>query len=167
MHLGCGSTYLDGYVNIDASLNAHTDLCADFRRIDKVFAADSLSEVLMIHSLGYLNLWEARDLFRLLYRLFESRGKLIIELPDVINCARKILESAESEADYLEGIRGFYAFGMDQIETRDKYTPYAFGWSAWHLKKELEDAGFREVMHLQPETHERTWRDMRIEACKP
>jgi len=91
---------------------------------------------------------------------------LIIELPDITHCARKILEAGQSESEYLKGVRGFYTFDMGQIARREMYTPYPFGWSDWHLKKELEQVGFKEVMLLRPQTHKRTWRDIRIEARK-
>ena len=166
LHLGCGAEHLDGYVNIDADPDAAADLYLDFRYLYRVLAPESVAEVMMIHSLSYLNLWEARDLFRELYALLEPGGKLIIELPDITHCARKILEAGQSLPDYLEGVRGFYAFGMDQVARREVYTPYAFGWSGWHLKEELERLGFREVTLLDAQTHERTWRDIRVEAKK-
>lgn len=121
----------------------------------------------MIHSLGYLRLWQARELLVDLYQLLEPGGRLIIEQPDLIKCARKALESTDNPIEYLEAVRGLYAFGLDQIERREMFTPYAFGWSEMHLKKELERIGFSQVMPYNPLTHgPRPWRDMRIEAVK-
>lgn len=76
----------------------------DFRYLHDVFATESVAEVMMIHWLSYLNLWQARDLFRCLYDLLEPEGKLIIELSDITHCARKILEAGQSESDYLKDI---------------------------------------------------------------
>ena len=70
-------------------------------------------------------------------------------------------------AAYLEAVRGLYAFDLDQLEARVSYTPYAFGWSSWHLVLELERAGNGGVRVLDPATHgPRPWRDTRIEAVK-
>lgn len=167
LHLGCGTEHLDGYVNIDNNPHAAADLYMDFLQLQRIFAPESVAEVVMIHSLSYLNLWQARDLFRQLYQLLEPHGKLVIELPDCTKCARRILEAGQSDTDYLEAVRGFYAFDLEQINRREAYKPYAFGWSSWHLKKELEDAGFGDVTLLAPQTHgPRPWRDIRVEAKK-
>jgi hypothetical protein len=169
LNVGCGPDYRPGYVNIDASTDVVADLYLDFRDLERVFAPSSVTEALLIHSLSYLNLWQARELFGRLLTLLEPQGTLIIELPDIGQCAARILEAGRlgSEADYLEGVRGFYAFDMEQVDRRECYTPYAFGWSAWHLIEELRRAGFAAVTQQKPQTHEqRTWRDIRIEARK-
>jgi hypothetical protein len=167
LHLGCGGDYWPGYVNVDASPNAVCDLRMDLARISDLYPDGSVTEVVMIHSLSYLRLWQAHDLFGDLYRLLEPGGRLIIELPDLAKCARKVSESEGDLTNYLEAVRGLYAFGMEQIKRREMFTPYAFGWSSWHLKQELEYAGFRQVTIGDPKTHgQRVWRDTRVEAVK-
>ncbi len=169
LHLGCGKKYLQGYINIDGYIGAKADIYLDFKKVGKFFLPFSAHEILMIHSISYLNLWEARDFFRTVHGLLKEGGNLIMECPDISNCSRKLLEAGSSETfnpDYLEGVRGFYAFGLDNLAERRPYYPYAFGWSGWHLKQELEEAGFREVVLTEPKTHEKSWRDLRIEARK-
>ncbi len=169
LHLGCGQEKLPGYVNIDGDPDANADLFLDFRRLGRVIRPGVVSEIRSIHSLSYLNLWQARDLFRVFHRLMKAGGRLIIELPDLEKCARKLLEAGASgrfSPEYLEGVRGLYAFGHDHMAARRDYHPYAFGWSGWHLKQELEEAGFADVAILAPQTHGHPWRDLRIEAVR-
>ena len=167
LHLGCGRDYWPGYVNVDVGTDAVCDVRMDFTRIGERYPHDSVAEVVLIHSLSYLRLWQARDLFTELYRILEPGGMIIFELPDLAKCAQKALACADDLAEYLEAVRGLYAFGMNQIDHREMFTPYAFGWSSWHLKLELENVGFRQVTVCDPQTHgQRTWRDTRIEAVK-
>ncbi|MEW6323931.1 MAG: glycosyltransferase [Nitrospirota bacterium] len=167
LHLGCGADHLAGYVNIDADMDAKADLYIDFCNLNRVFSPESVAEGVMIHSLNYLNLWQARSLFRQLHTLLEPGGRLIIELPDLAKCAQRIMQPGQSMVDYLEGVRSIYAFDMSWVENKVVYTPYAFGWSGWHLKRELEHAGFKEVSLHDPQTHGRLlWRDVRVEAVK-
>lgn len=167
LHLGCGNELWPGYVNVDRDPASRADIVADFLEIDRFLAPDTVAEVCMIHSLSYLNLWQARDLFLQLHKLIINGGQLIIELPDIGKCAEKLLRSNGDLSDYLEGVRGFYAFDLGQIAKRIAYSPYAFGWSGWHLQQELEDAGFGNVRQLPPQTHGHPWRDVRVEALKP
>jgi predicted SAM-dependent methyltransferase len=167
LHLGCGSDYWPGYVNVDISPNSLRDLQMDFTKIKKIYPANSVREVALIHSLSYLRLWQARDLFADLYRILEPGGVIVIELPDLSKCAQKALQCKKSKAEYLEAVRGLYAFDMEQIERKEMFTPYAFGWSSWHLEQELEKVGFRNITISDPQTHgRRIWRDTRIEAIK-
>lgn len=167
LHLGCGREYWPGYVNVDADPAATSDLCVNFTEIGAVFRDASVSEAVMIHSLSYLTLWEARDLFRSVVRLMQPGGRLIIELPDLAKCARSAIGHEGNLDAYLEALRGVYAFDMEWMVNRRVFTPYVFGWSSWHLKLELEQAGFGTVTICDPQTHEgRLWRDTRIEAIK-
>jgi SAM-dependent methyltransferase len=167
LHLGCGQDYWTGYVNIDVSLDAESDLCLDFSRIGEWFAESSVAEAVMIHSIAYGRLWEARRLLRDLHRVLVAGGRLVIETPDLAKCAAQALDAKDDLPRYLEAVRGLYAFDMEYIEREEPFVPYAFGWSAWHLREELEKAGFREVQVLDPRTHgPRVWRDTRIEAVK-
>jgi SAM-dependent methyltransferase len=167
LHLGCGEERWAGYVNVDLSPDAESDLRIDFAAIGGVFPAGTVSEAVLIHSLSYLTLWEARDLLRDLHRLLAPGGSIVLELPDLAKCAARAIASEGDESDYIEAVRGFYAFGLDELERRERYRPYAFGWASWHLVREMERAGFREVKVLEPRTHgPRPWRDVRIEAVK-
>jgi hypothetical protein len=167
LHLGCGSDLWPGYVNVDRDPASGADIVSDFLEIDRHFGPGSVAEVSMIHSLSYLNLWQARDLFAKFHRIVVGGGRIIIELPDIGKCADRLLASAGAPGDYLEAVRGIYAFDLGQISRREAYTPYAFGWTGWHLKEELEDAGFTNVALRAPQTHGHPWRDVRVEATKP
>lgn len=167
LHLGCGQEYWPGWVNIDADPGAQSDLCARFEDLDAVFAPGSVAEAVMIHSLSYLSLWQAREFFGVLHRLLQPGGTLVIELPDVDKCAASLLERRGDLDAYLEALRGLFAFDLAWVAERRTYAPYAFGWSAWHLQEELRRAGFASVVSAAPRTHgAREWRDTRVEATR-
>lgn len=167
LHLGCGDDYLKGWLNVDYSKNSKADIVMDFKDLKNLFSENSVQEVLMVHSISYLRFWEAIDFFSDIHRILQKNGKLTLEFPDVIKCAKSLLENDGNVKDYLEAIRGFYAFDIEQIKKREKFITYAFGWSAWHLKHELEKIGFNQVRVCSPETHwQRLWRDTRVEAIK-
>ncbi len=167
LHLGCGDNYLTGWTNIDRDINIKLDIALDFKYVRDFFKNNSIQEVMMIHSISYLRLWETRDFFKDIYIILKKSGKLILEFPDLEKCAKKILESNGNVEEYLEGVRGVYAFDLNQIKNKELFDTYAFGWSAWHIKYELEYAGFSKILVKEPETHNQmSWRDTRIEAIK-
>ncbi len=167
LHLGCGYEHWKGWINVDISADSVADVVADFREIKNYFEQGTIDEIVMIHSISYLRLWEARELFTDSRSILKKGRRLILEFPDIAKCAENLLRSEGNVPEYLEAVRGFYAFGMDQIARREKFVTYAFGWAAWHMKHELEAAGFSSVQIKDPQTHDRMiWRDTRIEAVK-
>jgi predicted SAM-dependent methyltransferase len=158
--------YKEGWVNIDLDKSLKTDICSDFMAVHDNFQFNSVKAITMIHSISYLNLWEARLFFKNMYDLLVQRGVLELEFPDVVKCGRA-LSSTKNAKHYIEAIRGVYAFDLDQINNQENFTTYSFGWSAWFIKLELEKVGFRDIRILRPLTHgRRNWRDTRIIAIK-
>ncbi len=165
LNLGCGNDYKEGWINIDSDQNSRADIKTDFLQIHKLFKQNSIAYVEMIHSFGYLNLWQARKLLRVIFGLLAPSGQLCLEMPNLRKAIEKINSSNGVFSEYLEGVRPFHAFGLDHMEKEEDYYPYAFSWSPEHLCEELKQAGFSDIKVLPPKTHS-DWRDMRIEASK-
>lgn len=167
LHLGCGQEHWQGWINLDISVNSAADFVVDFREIKNYFEQGTIDEIAMIHSISYLRLWEARELLTDLQSILKKNGRLILEFPDIAKCAENLIRSEGNIPEYLEALRGIYAFDMEQIARKEIFTPYAFGWSSWHLEQELSKAGFGHITISDPKTHDqRIWRDTRIEAIK-
>lgn len=166
LNLGCGFDYKIGWTNIDSNPACIVDLNCDFFNLDKHFEKNSVSHILMNHSISYLNLWQARDFFIKSFSLIKNDGVLEMEFPDLLKCSTIICNS-KSEEEYLEAIRGIYAFDLDQIKNKESYIPYSFGWSSFFICEELKKVGFSKVDVLEPLTHgPRNWRDSRVVAYK-
>jgi len=167
LHLGCGTVYLQDYVNIDVSSDSVADVISDFQNIYKLYPTNSVSEIILVHSISYLRLWEARDFFKECHQLIKEGGQLILEFPDIEKCASLLIKSKNDYPNYIEAVRGIYAFDLGQIKKKESFYTYRFGWSAWHIKEELDKIGFSKIELLNPETHDKQlWRDTRIEATK-
>ncbi|MBS0205661.1 MAG: hypothetical protein JSS49_22395 [Planctomycetes bacterium] len=155
-------------VNVDVDEGVSPDIHLDFIVACRRFPTGSVAHVEMCHSLGYVRLWEARELFAEVYRILCEKGTFVIELPDIGKCAAEMINTSGRDFDqYLEAVRGCYAFDIEQIAKKVQYHPYLFGWSAWHLLRELRLAGFTDAVEGPPRTHgPRFWRDVRVECTK-
>jgi len=166
LHLGCGKIYLKDYINIDKSYDSVADVVSDFRNINRLFLSNSVTEILLVHSISYLRLWEGLDFFKVSFELLKQGGCLILEFPDIEKCATSLVKSKNDYPNYIEAVRGIYAFDLNQIQKKESFHTYAFGWSAWHIKEELTKIGFKHVVCTDGILHDYRWRDTRIVATK-
>lgn len=167
LNVGCGEMNLPGWVNIDINPKVNPDICCDILSVKKHFQPGSVEEIMLLHSIGYLSLWEARIFFKNAQTMLKDGAALTMEFPDISKCSQALLKNDGAINEYLEAVRGIYAFDMNQVKRKKRYVPYAFGWSAWHISVELKAAGFRVINIEEPQTHgPRPWRDVRIVAFK-
>lgn len=81
LHLGCGTEYLDGWVNIDNSPHVHKDIVMDLENDDLVakLGENVVEKVYTSHLLEHL-----RDPFRLveqIWRVCKNGAELVIIVP--------------------------------------------------------------------------------------
>lgn len=91
LHLGCGGTYLDGYVNIDFPLsektimNVKADVYCDISNLN--YDDNSIEEIRSHHLFEHFNRVDALRMLIKWRRWLKPGGKLIIETPDFFWCS--------------------------------------------------------------------------------
>ncbi len=127
LHLGCGETYLDGYVNIDFPLEAHSvqrttkaDLCVDLLSLR--YPANSIEEVRLRHVFEHFTRPVACALLTGWHRWLVPEGVLRLEVPDLEKTAKKINSRFVPMARKLVGIR--HLFGSHEAGWAAHYEGY-------------------------------------------
>ncbi len=99
LHLGCGQSRFDGYVNIDYPPSEHTtfrqlgaDIHADITQLH--FPDGSVDEIRLHHVFEHFNRVTALALLICWQRWLKVGGALCIETPDLIGSARTLLSDA-------------------------------------------------------------------------
>jgi SAM-dependent methyltransferase len=86
IHLGCGGTYLDGYVNIDyptddkTIMDVKADVYQDITTLE--YSDNSLDEIRSHHLFEHFNRVDALKLLAKWRRWLKPGGKLVVETPD-------------------------------------------------------------------------------------
>lgn len=164
IHLGCGQSYMDGYLNIDHTSNL-ADIKTDILSLE--FDENSLDEVLMYHVIEHFNRFDADKLIKNIYKWLKKDSALIIECPDIEKVAILILENKRN-IDELEngayGIRGFYGEPFPEMNFGDYHK---WGYSEFTLKYKLFKTGFSQIRVEKPQSHGKRYnRDLRIVGIK-
>lgn len=163
LNIGCGRMVLDGYVNVDMVLSpkaprAPEKLGVDMRYIDQHFSEGVFDEVLALHVIEHVYRWEVEQMLLGWRRVMRPGGRLIIEAPDIVKCARNLLAGTKDQLCMW----GFYGDPGHE----DEFMCHRWGWTSATLAPVLTSCGFGKLrLDLPPQYHgARVNRDFRIEA---
>lgn len=167
LNLGCGERYRDGYKNIDiapAATGRAPDILCDLRKVP--LPDGCADEAMAIHVFEHFFRWEVDDVLREWNRLLKSGGLLVLEMPDVMKCAKALIENLPSKRHpdqlHMWGLYGDPRFGNELMH-------HKWGWHPASLTAILTEHGFVDIVERETQWHPigRGVRDMRMEARKP
>lgn len=143
LHLGCGETYLNGYVNIDFPPPKHTvqeisraDVYADIPRL--VYPNAVVDEIRLHHVFEHFDRSTALRLLMEWYAWLKEGGRLIIETPDFHRCVEAFLRSTQAN-EQLKILR--HVFGSQEAGWAIHYD----GWYEAKFRLVLEAMGYRDL----------------------
>ena len=150
LHLGCGDTHIDGFINIDVNYLPNVDLVDNVRHLRK-FEKNSVDLIYTSNVLEHLGRWEYKPALQRWYELLKKGGVLRISVPDFEAICEYYIETKDLETLYP----ALYA-GQD--------SPQNFHYWCWDfetLKKDLESVGFTNVKRYDrnktEHAHVRDW----------
>jgi len=141
LHLGSGSVYLDGYVNIDYPQESHTtnivkaDILADLTTLD--YPAGTIDEVRLHHTFEHFNRQWALKLLGDWHRWLKVGGMLTIEVPDFDELANRYVKA---DLEYQFKILR-HMFGSHEAHWAYHYD----GWGEQKFRFVLEKFGFEDL----------------------
>lgn len=136
-HLGCGSKYLEGYLNVDfppSNHNVNHDVIADLYTDIIDMKYDDCDEIRSHHFFEHFNYF---DTFVLLFKWTNSLklgGKLVIDLPDLEELCKAYLK-ADAKTKFIV-VR--YLYGSHEAD----WAYHINGWSKSTLEYILTELGY-------------------------
>jgi hypothetical protein len=141
LHLGCGTYYLEGYLNIDLPADQHTvskprtDLIADFRTLS--YEPGSVEEIRSHHVFEHFTRSQALRLLFTWRRWLRTGGTLHIETPDFDTaCWYYVFSGKKARAEISRHI-----FGSQEAAWANHYD----GWGARKYRDVLTVLGFTDI----------------------
>lgn len=135
LHLGCGETHLEGYLNIDYPPGEHSvqtkvraDICADITLLE--FPPCTVDEIRLHHVFEHFNRPKALALCIRWHEWLKVGGILHIETPDLMGCAHQLVSDVPFQTKQAI-IR--HLFGSHEAH-------WAYHYDGWYEEK------FREVL---------------------
>ena|SRR5271166_6485531 len=136
-HLGCGSQYLPGYLNVDFPSTHHNvnhDVVADLYTDIMTMSYDDCEEIRSHHFFEHFNYFDTMVLLFKWTNSFNMGGKLIIDLPDLEELCKAYL-AADSQTKFLVAR---YMYGSHEAD----WAYHINGWSKDTLTFILNELGY-------------------------
>ena len=142
LHLGCGQSYLDGYVNIDYPSSEHTvqtqSVADRYEDITKLrFDRSAVDEVRLHHVFEHFRRPQAAAMVACWTTWLRDCGRVYIEVPDLERISRVFSNPFSSNKS--RGIAERHLFGSHEASWAAHYE----GYDARLLRNLLEIFGFR------------------------
>jgi predicted SAM-dependent methyltransferase len=154
LHLGCGSTYRPGFVNVDINAKGATDVLGDALRLP--FREEAVGRIEAFQVIEHFDLVHCRYLLAEWFRVLAEGGVLIVETPDFERTLRKFVKS--DPASQRATIQ--WMFGIDSPGLAHKT-----GFTRELMADTLKEAGFVDVRWRRQETH-RYEEGIRVECIR-
>lgn len=169
LNLFAGRHVLDGWVNVDVVPSPKAprppDILANALSIPLPDAC--ADELMAIHGFEHLYLWEAPRALAEWHRLLKPGGRLVLEMPDVLKCAKnliKLIEGSDEKALNSQAMHGLYG----DPSKEDPWMIHRWGWTPKTIRPVLKRAGFDSFKEPPTQWHGigKVHRDFRIEAVR-
>ncbi len=148
LHIGCGTVYLPGWINIDNNSDQNItrlDLLWDFAQ-PLPFPDASVDFVFHEHFLEHLSVQEAQKFLLDMRRVLKPRGVMRVAMPDLADVINNYLDPKWRSLAFLQ------KYGMQTIKTRAELINISFrSWGHQHLydaeelERRIREAGFNRV----------------------
>lgn len=152
---------LPGYTNVDFADNhskVKPDVACDLHRLP--FPDGSVDEILSVHVLEHFWRWEVRGVLREWIRVLKPGGKMVLELPDLMEACKRIVEGPEKFGD-LNGHRDMWVLYGDP-KWEDPYMVHRWGYTPATLGALMAECGLKNITREQPQFKLGHPRDMRL-----
>lgn len=151
VHLGCGTHYIEGMVNVDVNPFTRSDIWLDLR-CGLPFADECADAIYCCHTLEHFYEWEVRAILRECRRVLRPGSGMRVVTPDLRRAAEAYLRGDESFfSGFPDARKSMGGKLANHILCRDQHR-LAFDFGFW--KEILEGEGFATVQERSPHESE-------------
>jgi beta-1,4-mannosyl-glycoprotein beta-1,4-N-acetylglucosaminyltransferase len=155
LNLGCGDKLLNDFINIDL-YNENANYKMDSRILD--FDNETVKEIYASHIFEHFSPYEVNNILKEWNRVLIPSGKLIMEMPDILEICKNF-ESSNKEKRY-ELLNVIYGTTMPT-----GVPPHLYGWYDEILYDHLINNGFENI-NIYPFKSDHWGYNLKVEATK-
>ena len=132
LNLGCGGSYLDGFVNVDQNKDVNPDVVSDAMALP--FGYETVDEINAGHLLEHFDWVDGDKLLRHWHGMLRTGGKVFVTVPDYDMLVNRYVQDPSPE--HLRELNDLYIYSYKQKSL------HKYAYSAALLRQKMEDCGF-------------------------
>jgi len=132
LHLGCGSTYLEGYINIDIRKTPAAEVIADARNLP--YGESSVELIESYHLIEHIPRYDLPPTLKKWHKMLIPGGRVIVECPDLDGICEMYLKGDDNALVLIYGGQ------------RYAHDTHYFGYNFKRLAALFQEAGFTEII---------------------
>ena len=156
LHVGCGDSILDGFLNTDVFTNTLADSGVDLR-FPLPFQDASFRGIYAHHVVEHLSYDNARFFFKEARRVLNTGGIFRVVVPDVEKFIKKYIEYPDSSNSTALLIPEWHHSPewqtslevLDYVFRDNYFNQHRSAWDFYTLNYRLEEAGFKEIQQVE------------------
>lgn len=145
LHIGCGSTTLEGYVNIDIRNTPAAEVIADARNLP--YGESSVELIESYHLIEHIPRFDLPPTLIKWHKMLIPGGRVIVECPDLDKVCELYLDGQDSVLALIYGGQRY-----------PQHDTHYFGYNFKRLAALFQEAGFTEII-------EKPAQDYHIKHC--
>ena len=110
LHLGCGSTKVNGFINIDAFKTEATDFVCKMEALPKYIKSNSIKLIYLSHVLEHFSRRDSIQVLKMFYDFLEPGGELRVSVPDLIKIS-DIVKNKKLTFENIQTVQGIIMGG--------------------------------------------------------
>ena len=101
LNIGCGTTKIEGFINLDINPDCNPDIVHDFRK-GLPYPNEHFDEIVCFHIIEHIEKKFHQSLLRDIHRALKPTGKFYITFPDFWKCAEYWKENKRGDRKFWE-----------------------------------------------------------------
>ena len=102
LNVGCGTTKIKGYINIDRAKICKPNLLLDITREHLPYKVGTVDEILFFHSIEHIRKWYHKVVLLEFSRVLKDGGRLYVSYPNLWECVRRWHTNANGQRQFWE-----------------------------------------------------------------
>ena len=95
LNLGCGSDYIQDYLNVDLYPEPEAKFDAQFDVVKIPYDDNTIDEIRAFHIIEHFDFYEGQDVLKEWYRVLKPGGRLWVETPDFLSSCKEFVDRPE------------------------------------------------------------------------
>ena len=140
LNLGCGTTKLPGFVNVDAEKSCKPDLVCDFTKQRLPYKANSVDEVVLFHTIEHISKKLHQGILASIWNILKPDGTFYLSYPEFTKCVENWKKNWKGQKEFWEAT--LYGRQLYPTDTHVciMHTP--------DFKEVLESCGFKDIISV-------------------